>query len=140
MKSVPERKALSIAKPRIMQWLVIELLVLCLIAAGVAVSDGVVAKSLLCGGLTALVPQLYFAYQVYRYQGARVARLMTYAFYHAEAGKFFLTSTLFIMVFALIRPVNALVVLLSFAAWQFINWIGAAALLKRYRASASIPK
>ncbi len=59
-----------------------------------------IAVSALTGGLIAVVPNAYFARQVYRYSGARLATAVVHSFYRGEAGKFLMTVIAFATVFA----------------------------------------
>ncbi len=48
---------------------------------------GVVAGySGLCGGLIALLPNMYFAHRAFRFPGARAAQAIVRSFYAGEAG------------------------------------------------------
>jgi ATP synthase protein I len=131
MNSESKRKAPSIVKPDILRWQFIELAALILIAALGVVVDAEVVRSIAGGGLIALIPQMYFTYQAFRYRGARGMRLITHAFYRGEAGKFFLTGGLFALVFVLVKPAQPLALLLSFVVWQLLNWIGGALIMRR---------
>ena len=75
--------------------------------------------SFLLGGLTALIPNAYFAVQAYRYRGARSAAAVTASFYRGEAGKFVMTTVLFAAIFA---SYQALVVWALFTAW-IVMWL-----------------
>lgn len=131
MNSTSKRKAPSIAKPDILRWQFIELAALVLTAALWALVDVETARSIAGGGLIALIPHMYFTYQAFRFRGARAMRRVTHAFYRGEAGKFLLTCVLFALVFMLMKPAQPLVLLLSFVAWQLLNWITGAWLLRR---------
>eukprot|EP01132_Coremiostelium_polycephalum_P013877 gene13877-16878_t len=62
---------------------------------------GVVAGySGLCGGLIALLPNMYFAHRAFRFSGARAAQAIVRSFYAGEAGKLILTAVLFALTFA----------------------------------------
>ncbi|MCX7116855.1 MAG: ATP synthase subunit I [Legionellales bacterium] len=57
------------------------------------------AISVILGGMVSLVPNAYFATQLFRYQGAHAARRIVASFYKGEAAKFLLTFVLFALVF-----------------------------------------
>ncbi len=56
-------------------------------------------KSALLGGLACIVPNAYFAYKLFTYQGARAARQIVNSFYKGEALKIILSILLFTLVF-----------------------------------------
>ena len=88
---------------------------------------GVVAGySGLCGGLIALLPNMYFAHRAFRFSGARAA--------HAgEAGKLILTAVLFALTFAGVKPLAPLAVFGVFVLTQLVSWF--APLLMKTRLS-----
>jgi hypothetical protein len=91
MNSTSRRNEPSIAKPGILRWQCIELAVLVLTTALIAVMDSELARAIAVGGLIALIPQMYFAFHAFRFRGARAMRQVTHSFYRGEAGKFLLT-------------------------------------------------
>ena len=73
------------------------LLLFILLAGGYAGYEG--AKSAALAGLAYLVPNTYRTIRVFRYQGARAARLILKGFYQGEMVKFALSVLLFSSVF-----------------------------------------
>ncbi|MFN3581351.1 MAG: F0F1 ATP synthase subunit I [Pseudomonas sp.] len=69
--------------------------------------DIVAGYSGLLGGLIALIPNVYFAYRVFRFFGARSARAIVTEFFSGEAGKLILTAVLFIAVWVGVEPLEA---------------------------------
>ena len=65
-----------------------------------------VGLSLLLGGLISLLPNVYFAIQVFRFSGAAAAHRVTQSFYRGELGKFILTGTGFALVFSLVENLS----------------------------------
>ena len=108
--------------------------VLCMIAALVILFlvDRVAAYSILLGGFISIVPNGYFAWKAFRFRGARNTPLIVKSFYAGETGKLVMTGALFALVFAGIRPLNELAVILSFiitiivglvaTAWISVTW------------------
>jgi len=108
--------------------------VLCVIAAGVIffLFDLVAAYSILLGGFISIVPNGYFAWKAFRFRGARNTPLIVKSFYAGETGKLIMTGVLFALVFAGIKPLNELAVILSFiftiavglvaTGWIYSNW------------------
>lgn len=80
----------------------------------------------LLGGLVALLPNAYFAYRVYRYSGARSARVIVKEFYSGEAGKLILTAALFVLVWVGVSPLEPIAVFVGYLA---VLAVGASALL-----------
>lgn len=74
------------------------------------------------GGLIAWLPNLYFARKAFHYHGARAARDILKSFYAGEAGKFVLTAVLFALVFAGVKPLNAVSVFAVFIVTQMVSW------------------
>jgi len=95
---------------------------------------GVVAGySGLCGGLIALLPNIYFAHRAFRFSGARAAQAIVRSFYAGEAGKLILTAVLFALTFAGVKPLAPLAVFGAFLLTQLVSWF--APLLMRTRLS-----
>ncbi|TBU92129.1 F0F1 ATP synthase subunit I [Phytopseudomonas dryadis] len=111
--------------------LMVQLLVVLVLAAVCWQWRGAVAGySGLCGGLIAWLPNLYFAHKAFRFSGARAAQAIVRSFYAGEAGKLILTAVLFALVFAGVRPLDALAVFGVFLLTQLVNWF-APLLMKR---------
>ncbi|SDG50993.1 F0F1 ATP synthase subunit I [Phytopseudomonas seleniipraecipitans] len=92
---------------------------------------GVVAGySSFCGGLIAWLPNVYFAHKAFRFSGARAAQAIVRSFYAGEAGKLVLTAVLFALVFAGVKPLDALALFGAFLLTQLVNWF-APLLMKR---------
>ncbi|OEY66076.1 ATP synthase subunit I [Marinobacter sp. X15-166B] len=104
-----------ITRPPIAQWFAVDLLVLIILSL-VWVLDGRLAGySAFLGGLIVVVPNAYFAHQVYRYEGARHVRLMVGNLFRAESTKIALTAASFAAVFTLMEPVHVPALLFTFA-------------------------
>jgi ATP synthase protein I len=100
-----------------------QLLVMLLLAAFLCYWRGNVSGySGLCGGLIAWLPNVYFTYKAFRFSGARAARAIVRSFYVGEAGKVILTAVLFALVFAGVRPLDALALFGVFLSTQVVNW------------------
>ena len=88
---------------------------------------GVVAGySGLCGGLIALLPNMYFAHRAFRFSGARAAQAIVRSFYAGEAGKLILTAVLFALTFAGVKPLAPLAVFGVFVLTQLVSWFAPA--------------
>lgn len=80
------------------------------------------SASALLGGLVYIIPSAYFAFKLFKYQGARAARQIVNSFYKGEAAKIFLSMLLFTLVFALCR-VNPLAFFTSYILLLMTHWI-----------------
>ena len=76
--------------------------------------DVVAAYSVLLGGLISTIPNGYFARKVFQYRGARYSSLIVRSLYAGEVGKLVMTAGMFALVFAGVRPLNELAVILGF--------------------------
>jgi ATP synthase protein I len=107
---------------------------LCIAAALIALLtlNLVTAYSILLGGFISIVPNGYFAWKAFRYRGARNTPLIVKSFYAGETGKLIMTGVLFAVVFAGIRPIDELAIIVSFivsiivgllaTAWVGVTW------------------
>ena len=95
---------------------------LALVAWGVW--DRGTAVSALSGGLVAAIPNAFFAWRAFRYQGAAQARYIVKSFYHAEAGKFGLTAVLFTLVFVTVPPSNPAFFFGAYVVTLLAHWLG----------------
>lgn len=79
---------------------------LCSIACGIYFQNVEIFKSMALGGLTCVVPSLYFANKFFKESGALAVKSIVNSFYTAEAIKLILTGLLFWFTFKylLIRP------------------------------------
>ena len=91
--------------------------------------DGVIAWSIVLGGLISVVPNAYFARQVFRFAGAKYAREVARAFYLGESGKYLATMLLFAATFLWVKPLNVLVLFMAYLAMTLVN----AFLVARFR-------
>ena len=87
------------------------------------ISGIILAYSLLLGGLISAVPNSYFAFHAYRYQGAINAQKVVKGFIRGELGKIIMTVVLFALSFTLITSLNELVLILGFTLIHFVGVI-----------------
>lgn len=113
--------ALDKIRPPLIKIYALQTLVLLLVSAVVFPIDRVASYSLLLGGMISVVPNAYFARQVFKYTGALRAREVERGFYKGEAGKFVAVMCFFAIAFALVKPLNALVLLGGFALTTLLN-------------------
>jgi ATP synthase protein I len=98
---------------------------------GLLAFDKVVAYSVLCGGLIAIVPQAYFATLAFRWRGAQSARAIARSSYAGVMGKFLLSVAAFALVFAVVRPIDGPAVFMGYLAMLVAQITGSWLLLTR---------
>ena len=89
---------------------------LCAFALGVNA-----ALSAFLGGIVCIVPNTYFAINLFKYQGAQSAKKIVNGFYKGEAIKIILSILLFTVVFVWIR-ITFLVFFLSYILILMTHW------------------
>ena len=98
--------------------LLITLLVALLALAGKGLTAGL---SALLGGLVSVIPNAYFATQLFSHHGAQAAKKIVRGFYKGEAAKLFLTMILFALVFKFVHIVPWLFFAVYIAV-QMVLW------------------
>lgn len=130
MNQQPARGA-QLKKLPLKQVFFTQVLLLLFVSAGTALLDILAAKSMLLGGWIAIAPNAYFAYWAFRYTGAQAASEVAQSFYRGEAGKFLQTTVLFAGVFAWVKPLDVVILFLSFIFMMALNWMLALRYFKR---------
>ena len=95
-------------------------LVVACVASVFSVTHG---YSALLGGLICALPNAWFAYRSFAFQGARAAQQIVKSFYRGEAAKFFLTALLFGLTFKFITAIEPLTLFAAFFAVQMVFWL-----------------
>jgi len=121
----------QLAKPPLVRLFVWQLLVLLVISTALLLMDSTIALSALVGGLISIGPNAYFARWAFRFSGARAAGNVARSFYRGEAGKFLSTAVLFAGAFALIKPINVVVMFLIYILMMALNWMMALRVINR---------
>ena len=119
----------EIARPPVHRITLAQLALLVSLCLGVVAFDKVYAYSVLIGGLIAVVPQAYFAVLAFRWRGARSATAIARSSYAGEVGKFLLSVAGFALVFATVRPISGLAVLIGYLVMLTAQIIGSWLLL-----------
>ena len=86
----------------------------------------VAAYSAWLGGLTAVLPNVYFTYKAFQYFGARSIGAIVQSFWAGQMGKLILTAVLFAVLFLGVKPLNVLAV---FVGYILVQMTSAASLL-----------
>jgi ATP synthase protein I len=81
------------------------------------------AKSAGLGALIGWLGSAYFAWQAFRYAGARASKQILGSFYRGIIGKFVLITLGFAVVFSNVRPLSAAALLSGFAMVQLMAWV-----------------
>jgi len=79
-----------------------------------ALLDGIAGYSVLLGGMVSTLPNAYFAVKAFRYSGARQMPLVIKSFYAGESGKMIITVVMFALIFAGVKPLNEMAVIISY--------------------------
>ncbi|MBI2786630.1 MAG: ATP synthase subunit I [Legionella longbeachae] len=79
------------------------------------------AISALLGGMVCIVPNAYFAYKLFKYQGARSAKKIVNSFYKGEALKIIISILLFTAVFISFR-ITPLAFFVSYIMILMTHW------------------
>ena len=106
----------TIPKPPVYLASLIQLITLIIVSAVVFWLDSIVAGSVLLGGLTQLLPQMWFAHVAFKHVGANQAHNIVKSMYRGETGKVVLTATGFIAVFVLVEKINIIGFMVAFVA------------------------
>lgn len=109
------RSGQRITRVPLVRWLIIESTAVLVMALFWAAQSVLAGYSALAGGLIFLVPNTWFAYQVYKIEGARNMSLMVGNLFRAESIKLALTAVFFAAVFNLMEPMHAPALLFTFA-------------------------
>ncbi len=109
------KKVVNIKAPPIYKVIVTQTIVTFIATlSSFALIDIVTAYSVFLGGMVSTLPNAYFALKAFRYRGARQMPLVIKSFYAGESGKLIITAVMFALVFAGVKPLNELAVIISF--------------------------
>lgn len=103
------------------RWLAIELSVIVILSLLWTIESRLAGYSAFVGGLIFVIPNTYFAHRMYRFEGARQARLMVGNMFRAESIKIALTAVFFAAVFILMEPVHVPALLFTFAVMVVLS-------------------
>lgn len=81
----------------------------------------VAAYSAWLGGLTAVLPNVYFTYKAFQYFGARSIAVIVQSFWAGQMGKLILTALLFAVLFLGVKPLNVLAVFVGYILVQMTS-------------------
>lgn len=113
----------QIPRPTVAPVIWAQIIVLLIVLTVTSIVDRAALPSALAGGMVALIPNIFFAWWMFRFRGARQAKRAVKAFYGAEAGKFGLTVVLFAASFAWVRPLNPIFIFVAYCVVLFVHWL-----------------
>lgn len=79
-------------------------------------------RSWFLGAMIAWIGQAVFAWQTFRFAGARAHTLILRGMYRGQLAKWLVNIIGFVLVFSVYKPDNALLVLLGFWTMLLTNW------------------
>ncbi len=113
--------------PPVYKVIVAQLLATAFIAAtSLFLSGTITAYSILLGGLISALPNSYFVFKAFRFQGATKADKVVKSFIRGELGKIGITLVLFALSFTLITNLNELALILGFISIHFTGVMASA--------------
>ncbi len=90
------------------------------------------AYSALLGGLTALIPNVYFTYKAFQYFGARSIAAIVKSFWAGHAGKLILTAVLFALLFLGVKPLNVFTLFIGYIMVQVTSAVASLLLTESF--------
>jgi ATP synthase protein I len=133
----PTPAVVNLKAPPIYKIIVTQFIVTLLAALSSFVFIGsVTGYSVFLGGMVSTLPNAYFAIKAFRYRGARQMPLVIKSFYAGESGKMIITVVMFALVFAGVKPLNELAVIISYILILITGLIATATLGLKSQKSA----
>ncbi|MGM0772521.1 MAG: ATP synthase subunit I [Pseudomonadota bacterium] len=103
------------------RWLVVDVGLVAVLSLVWLLESRLAGYSAFMGGLIFVIPNAYFARQMYRYEGARKVHLLVSNMFRAEGIKLALIAVFFAAVFILMEPVHVPALLFTFAVMVVLN-------------------
>jgi ATP synthase protein I len=125
-----QKTGAKLERPPVYRITVVQCVVLFFAWCGLQFENQVLAYSAVLGGLTAILPQAYFAARVFRHRGAKSAKQIAQSSYAGEVGKFVLTVAGFAAIFAGVRPIEAWIIFAAYGLMLVIQVTGSWLLLR----------
>lgn len=103
----------------ILQWFMV-----LLVAGGAWLLEGaVIAKSSALGALLCCVASNYFAWQSFRFAGARASQQVMLSMYRGLIGKFAIVIVGLVLIFSYVKPLSAGALFAGFILVQAMSWV-----------------
>lgn len=130
----PTPAVVNLKAPPIYKVIVTQLVATIMAALSAFVLMGAVTGySVFLGGLVSALPNAYFAIKAFRYSGARQMPQVVKSFYMGESGKLIITAIMFALVFAGVKPLNEIAVIMSYILILISGLIATATLGLKHR-------
>lgn len=108
----------SIQRPPVHRIVLLQLALSVLVGLIALLHSDVAARSALLGGLACALPNAYFIWRTFRFQGAQDMSKVANALYQGVAWKFLLTALMFIVIFRMGWQLNYLALFAGFITVQ----------------------
>lgn len=89
------------------------------------------AYSFILGVLAFVIPNMYFVYYAFRFQGAERAYLIERSFKKGQTGKFSISALIFALIFKTVSPLHAEMVFAGFTCMICLHWFLSYMMLKK---------
>jgi len=89
------------------------------------------AYSFILGVLAFVIPNMYFVYYAFRFQGAEQAYLIERSFKKGQTGKFSISALIFALIFKMVSPLHAEMVFAGFSSMICLHWFLSYMMLKK---------
>jgi ATP synthase protein I len=93
--------------------------------------DKSLALAIIYGSAIFIIPNTYFAWKSFRFSGAAQSKLVIQSFYTGQTTKFVLTVIMFVVLFAIVKPVSVAVVFLSYGLNALFHVVVTAVVLNK---------
>ena len=89
------------------------------------------AYSFILGALAFVIPNMYFVYYAFRFQGAEQAYLVERSLKKGQTGKFSISALIFALIFKMVSPLHAEMVFAGFGSMICLHWFLSYMMLKK---------
>lgn len=120
-----------IKRPPIVKIALIQAVIVIIIVLLITIWNKNTALNIFYGAMIFLIPNFYFSWQTFRFIGAGKSRQIARSIYKGQAGKFFLTVSMFAVLFKLIKPEESWIVFVSYAVNNIMHLLITLIIVKR---------
>lgn len=89
------------------------------------------AYSFILGALAFVIPNMYFIYYAFRFQGAEQAYIIGRSFKKGQTGKLSISALIFALIFKVVSPLHAEMVFAGFSSMICLHWFLSHMMLKK---------
>lgn len=119
----------SLEKPPVIRLSVYQLILAAALSLISLIHSAELAIAIVAGALIQIIPNAYFAWQAFRFRGARYSQLIAQSFFRGEVGKYTMTLVGFATVFVIYPEVQVWAVFVSFVVLQITHALLSARLI-----------